>query len=97
MAKLEREEVVRLARLARLELTESEIEKMCIELGEILGYIDMLKKVDVSNLKPTSQVTGLTNVFREDEIIDYQATPDSLLQKVPKAEGRYIKVGRMIG
>lgn len=97
MAKLEREEVVRLARLARLELTESEIEKMCIELGEILGYIDMLKKADVSNLKPTSQVTGLTNVFREDEIIDYQATPDSLLRKVPKTEGRYIKVGRMIG
>lgn len=97
MADLTRDDVLKLARLARLSITEEEIEKYRSELSEILGYVEQLSAVDVTGLKPTTQVTGLTNVMREDTVEDYGATPDDLLRIVPNTEDRSIKVKRMIG
>jgi aspartyl-tRNA(Asn)/glutamyl-tRNA(Gln) amidotransferase subunit C len=97
MAKLTREDILKLARLSRLELSDSEIETFQSEISEILNYVEMLKNVDTGNLKPTSQVTGLVNVTRSDEVKEYAASPDDLLKNVPTREKRYIKVKRMIG
>jgi len=97
MAKLTRDDVLKLARLSRLKLTEEEIEKFQGEISDILGYVEMLNKVDADNLRPTYQVTGLTNVTRPDEIVDYGVTPAELLKNVPEKEDNYIKVKRMIG
>ncbi len=88
---------MKLARLARLTITDEEIEKYRAELSEILGYVEQLSQVDVTGLQPTTQVTGLTNVMRDDVIDDYGATPDDLLKVVPATEGRHIKVKRMVG
>ena len=71
MAKLSRDDVLKLAQLARLDLTDDEVEEFSVELSEILQYVEQLATVDVTGLKPTNQVTGLTNVTREDEIKDY--------------------------
>lgn len=97
MAKLTRVDILKLARLSRLKLSDKEIEEFQSEISEILSYVEMLKDVDVANLKPTYQVTGLTNVTRPDEIKDYGIEPDELLKNVPAKEKRYIKVKRMIG
>ncbi len=97
MADLTRDDVLKLARLARLSVTDDEIEKYRAELSEILKYVEQLQSVDVTGLKPTTQVTGLKNVMREDEIVDYGVSPDDLLRGVPHVEGRQIKVKRMIG
>jgi aspartyl-tRNA(Asn)/glutamyl-tRNA(Gln) amidotransferase subunit C len=97
MADLTRDDVLKLARLARLTITEEEIEKYRAELSEILGYVEQLSQVDVTGLQPTTQVTGLTNVMRDDVVEDYGATPDDLLRIVPSTEDRHIKVKRMIG
>jgi aspartyl-tRNA(Asn)/glutamyl-tRNA(Gln) amidotransferase subunit C len=97
MADLTRDDVLKLARLARLTITEEEIEKYRRELSEILQYVEQLSQVDVTGLEPTTQVTGLKNVTREDEVVDYGASPDDLLRIVPDTEGRHIKVKRMIG
>ncbi|MET0779466.1 MAG: Asp-tRNA(Asn)/Glu-tRNA(Gln) amidotransferase subunit GatC [Candidatus Saccharimonadales bacterium] len=97
MADLTREDVLKLARLARLTITDEEIEKYRTELSEILQYVDLLQNADVTGLTPTSQVTGLTNVMRDDEVIDYGVSADELLRKVPNKEERLIKVKRMIG
>ncbi|HEV7455050.1 MAG TPA: Asp-tRNA(Asn)/Glu-tRNA(Gln) amidotransferase subunit GatC [Candidatus Saccharimonadales bacterium] len=97
MADLTREDVLKLARLARLTITDEEVEKYRTELSEILQYVDLLQNADVTGLTPTSQVTGLTNVMRDDEVIDYGVSADELLRKVPNKEGRLIKVKRMIG
>lgn len=97
MAKLTREDILKLARLARLRLSDEEVAKFQAEIGDILGYFEMLNTVDTANLKPTYQVTGLMNVTRADEVKDYGATPDELLKNVPAKDGRYIKVKRMIG
>lgn len=97
MADLSREDVLKLARLARLEVTDEEVEKFQVELTSILQYVDQIQKADVRDVEPTTQVTGLKNVMREDEVIDYGITADDLLKIAPKTEGRQLKTGRMIG
>lgn len=97
MAKLTREDVLKLARLARLELTEAEIDEFSEELPAILGYVEQLQQVDVTGLKPTNQVSGLTNVMREDEVKDYGYQPAELLKNVPAVQADQLKVKRMIG
>jgi len=97
MAQLTRDDVLRLASLARLGLTDEEVEEFSRELTAILQYVEQLSSVDVSGLEPTSQVTGLTNVTREDEIKDYGYKPADLLKNVPATQDSYIKVKRMIG
>ncbi|HUY85012.1 MAG TPA: Asp-tRNA(Asn)/Glu-tRNA(Gln) amidotransferase subunit GatC [Candidatus Dormibacteraeota bacterium] len=97
MAKLTREDVLKLAHLARLELSESEIEEFRTELSEILQYVEQLQSVDVKGLKPTNQVTGLTNVTREDKVKDYGYAPAELLKNVPTVKDNQIKVKRMLG
>jgi aspartyl-tRNA(Asn)/glutamyl-tRNA(Gln) amidotransferase subunit C len=97
MADLTREDVLKLARLARLDITDEEADTYRTELTDILQYIEQLQQADVEGLKPTSQVTGLTNVMREDEVRDYDATADDLLHIVPHRQERHIKVKRMIG
>lgn len=94
--KLSREDVLKLAKLSRLKLSEEEIIKYQTELSAILDYVEQLDSVDVSGLKPTYQVTGLTNVFREDEVTD-QIDKTELMKNIPNSEGDHIKVNRMIG
>lgn len=97
MAKLTREDVLKLARLARISLTNEEVDRFTDELSAILGYVEQLSSVDVTGLKPTNQVTGLTNVMREDEVHDYGYAPADLLAVVPSVQADQIKVKRMIG
>ena len=97
MAKLTREDVLKLARLARISLSDAEVEEYSHELSAILQYVEQLSAVDVSGLQPTNQVTGLTNVMRKDEVIDYGYTPLDLLKNVPHVQGNLLKVKRMIG
>jgi aspartyl-tRNA(Asn)/glutamyl-tRNA(Gln) amidotransferase subunit C len=96
MSQLTKEEVLKLARLARLRLTDAEVEKYTKELGEILTYVELLSAVDTEGLKPTNQVTGLHNVYRSDEVIEYTAKPEELLKATPKNKDGYIQVKRMI-
>ncbi len=97
MAQLTRDDILKLARLARLDLSESEITEYSSELSEILQYVEMLQQVDVAGLAPTNQVTGLTNVTRADEIVDYGYQVSDLLKNVPSVENYHIKVKRMLG
>lgn len=60
-------DVSHVAKLANLPLTENEKEKFEKQLNDILSYIEKLNEVDTKNVEPTSQVTGLENVTREDK------------------------------
>ncbi len=64
---LSREEVEHIARLARLGLSEAEIEKFRLQLSNILENFEILKQVDTADLPPTAQSIALQNVFRPDE------------------------------
>lgn len=96
MANLSKEDVLKLARLSKLELTEEEVSKFQKELVEILGYVEKLSEVDVTDLAPTTQVTGLTNVTRKDIVQKYQADQEALLKNVPARQGNSIKVRRVL-
>lgn len=96
MSKLTREDVLKLARLARLQLTDDEVAEYSNELSNILEYVEQLDNVDVSGLEPTNQVTGLKNVTRQDEVRDYGYQPEDLLKNVPAVEANQIKTKRVL-
>jgi len=63
---IEREQVLHVARLARLRLTDDEVERMAGELSKILEYVETMNELDLEGVEPTSHVVDLTNVLRED-------------------------------
>jgi aspartyl-tRNA(Asn)/glutamyl-tRNA(Gln) amidotransferase subunit C len=100
MSKLTRDDVLKLARLSRLRLTEAEVAKFTEEFNAILGYVEQLEAVDTAGLEPTYQVTGLQNVMRPDEPQHdgaYSITPEELLKNAPATEKNQFKVKRMVG
>ena len=64
--KLSNDEIKHIGHLSRLELSAKEVNEYGRQLSAVIGYIDQLKEVDVANVEPTAQVTGLTNRWRED-------------------------------
>lgn len=97
MAQLTQDDVLKLAQLARIDLSDQEVSTFVAEFNAILGYVEQLQSVDVSGLEPTSQVTGLTNVTRKDEVKSYGYDAADLLQNVPRVKDDHIQVQRMIG
>ncbi|MBT6730913.1 Asp-tRNA(Asn)/Glu-tRNA(Gln) amidotransferase subunit GatC [Candidatus Peregrinibacteria bacterium] len=84
MAKLEPKDVRHIAKLARLSLSEEEVEKFSTELTSILDYLDNLQELDTDGVEPTAQVTGQHNSFREDALLpDEKIDPDALLECSP--------------
>jgi len=83
MAKLTEEQVKKVAHLARIGLTVKDIKLFGEQLSDILTYVEKLNKVDTSKVNITSQVTGLTNVFREDEASP-SFTAEDVLSNAPK-------------
>lgn len=92
MSKISKQDVEQIAALARLDLTESDIQKYQKELSAILDYIDLIGKVDTKNIKPTAQVTGLTDVVRKDEKIPSKLSRDDIFSNTPDKKDGYIKV-----
>lgn len=96
MAKLSNDDVLKLASLAKLKLTEDEVKKFQTEISDILDFVEQLHKVDAGGLEETSQVTGLENATRGDEEIEYGVSQAELLKNVPEIDGTSIKVKRVL-
>lgn len=109
--KLKKEDIQHIADLARLELSDEELEKYGSQLSDILNYIGQLKEVDTSNIEPTAQVTGLENITRADEVEEWPQdeveaalgqAPDRLARRSPAVlgdyggKGKYVKVRRVL-
>lgn len=75
-------EVAHVARLARLSLSEDELERMRSQLSNILEYIGLLQEVDVEGVAPTAQVTGLATVLRPDAVTE-GLTREQVLANAP--------------
>ena len=83
MSKLTPEQVKKIAMLARLELTEAEVEKFSGQLTNILEWVEMLNQLDTDGVEPTAQVTGLVNVSEPDEVQNYVENKEELLECTP--------------
>lgn len=93
---LTKEEVIKIAQLARIALTNDEVQKFQKELSSILSYVEQLNAVNTDGVEPLYQVTGLVNELREDEARKLfspgEELTDTLLRQAPAREGEYLKV-----
>ena len=89
--KLSREEVLHIARLARLGLTTAEVDIVSEQLSNILDNFQALQRVDTSNIPPTTQSIALQNVVSNDEATP-SLSPDQVLANAPQREGDFFRV-----
>ena len=95
--KLEKKDIEHIADLARLELSEKELDLYGGQLSGVLDYIDQLQEVDTEGVEPTAQVTGLSNVLRSDEIKDWEISERrTALNQAPAFEDEQYRVGRVL-
>jgi aspartyl-tRNA(Asn)/glutamyl-tRNA(Gln) amidotransferase subunit C len=90
-----REEVLHVARLARLSLTDEELELMRQQLDAILAYIDKLRELDVEGVEPTAHAVPLINVMRDDDVVP-SLSQDAALANAPDRAGEFFRVPRII-
>ena len=89
---LTKQEVLRIAKLARLELSKEEVEKFRIQLSQILEYVAQLQKVDTKGVELISQITGLQNVAREDVVINCPLeVKEDILKQAPKTKNGLVE------
>ncbi|MFS8120581.1 MAG: Asp-tRNA(Asn)/Glu-tRNA(Gln) amidotransferase subunit GatC [Microcoleus sp.] len=89
-------DVQKIATLSGLVLTDDQLTHYQSQFEEILQYVKQLDDVDVTGLEPTYQVTGLANVTRTDEVIDYGVSQAELLKNAPDQQDGSIKVRRVL-
>jgi aspartyl-tRNA(Asn)/glutamyl-tRNA(Gln) amidotransferase subunit C len=94
---MNRDDIVRLANLARIELTDAEIDAFSMDIGGILGYISQIK--EITGEAPEEKVAGAVHsVFREDtEPHEAGKYTNDLLSLAPMREGPYVKVKKILG
>jgi aspartyl-tRNA(Asn)/glutamyl-tRNA(Gln) amidotransferase subunit C len=93
--KLTREEIQRIAALARLRLTAEEEEHLTEQLDRILQYMDKLNEVDTSKVEPLAHVIDIVNGFREDRVTN-QPNPDAVLGNAPAKDQTFFQVPKII-
>jgi aspartyl-tRNA(Asn)/glutamyl-tRNA(Gln) amidotransferase subunit C len=93
--KITREEVKRVAALARLELSAAEELALTQQLDNILQCMENLNQLDTTHVEPLAHVVDIVNAFREDRVVNRPA-PDALLANAPEKESDFFKVPKII-
>ena len=91
-----RDDVLHLAQLSNLQLSDDEITALQSDLSNILGYITQLSELDTSGVEPTYQVTDLENVMRSDHVATHKANREALLALAPDQKDNQIKVPKVL-
>lgn len=94
--KITKDDVEKIAQLARLEVDDSLVEKYAGQISNILQYIDTLKDVDVSGAALASGAAFQTNVFREDQVVPSPG-PETTLANAPERDEDFYLVPRIVG
>ncbi len=95
MSKIDITEVERIAKLARIGLSDSETKAMSAELSRIMEFVEQLQQVDIEGVEPTDQVTGLVDVWRAD-VVKPSLPRERLLANAPEQKDGYIVVKRVL-
>ena len=96
MSSLSRAEVAKLAKLARIELTDSEMDALSSEFAVILGAVDRIQGAPLADVQPTSHPLPINNVTRPDVVIP-SLTPDEALSGAPAQEEQRFRVPQILG
>lgn len=92
---LDREQVRKVAHLARLELTADEETMLTTQLGDILGYFEQLNELDVTGVEPTTRAIDVSNVVRQD-ILQSHPEREAMLESAPDRDGDFFKVPKIV-
>lgn len=95
-AKISKEDVRYVARLARLNVSEEDTETFTLQLNSILSYMDKLNELDTSDVQPMSHAIDVCNAFRQDTVQGSFAQ-EVALENAPEREGAFFKVPRIVG
>jgi aspartyl-tRNA(Asn)/glutamyl-tRNA(Gln) amidotransferase subunit C len=92
---IDREQVHKVANLARLELTAEEEEQFAAQMNSILEYFEQLSELDTTDVAPTTRAIDVSNVTRPDELQPY---PDreAILNEAPDQDGDFFKVPKIL-
>ena len=93
---IKREDIDHLADLSDFSLSEQEKESLKNDLGGIIKYISQLDELDTDNIEPTYQVFEMENVWRDDEILEQDATREELLALSKETKDYQIKVPKVL-
>lgn len=96
MTKISTSDIRHLAVLSGIELEDSEVQSLQLDMKNIIEYIDKLDKLDVSGVEPTYQVTGLENIMREDEIDQSEVSREQLLGLASESLDNQVKVPKVL-
>ena len=91
-----REDVLHLAELSSISLDESQIEPLKKDLDNIVSYFSQLDELDTENVEPTYQCFDMQNVWRADNIEEFEAKRDDLLALTVESEDNQIKVPKVL-
>jgi aspartyl-tRNA(Asn)/glutamyl-tRNA(Gln) amidotransferase subunit C len=92
---IDREQVRKVAHLARLELKAEEEEQLTTQLGSILEYFDQLSELDVSDVLPTTRAIDVSNITRPDELKPF-GDREAILECAPDREDNFFKVPQIV-
>jgi aspartyl-tRNA(Asn)/glutamyl-tRNA(Gln) amidotransferase subunit C len=95
MSRIRPEEVREIAVLARLELSEQEIERMTTDLDAILGYVDALKELDTTAVEPMTHAVPFDCPLRPD-VVGVSLPVEEALQNAPRREASFFQVPRIV-
>jgi aspartyl-tRNA(Asn)/glutamyl-tRNA(Gln) amidotransferase subunit C len=87
--------VAKIARLARIRLTEDERTHLASELSHVLGWIDQLSEVDTQGVEPLTSVVGARLTTRPD-VVDHSARQEDILANAPEAKGGFFLVPKVV-
>ncbi|MRR17629.1 MAG: Asp-tRNA(Asn)/Glu-tRNA(Gln) amidotransferase subunit GatC [Deltaproteobacteria bacterium] len=93
--KLSSQDVEYVAKLARLEVAETERDKLTAQLNDILLYIDKLNELDTTGVRPMTHAIAVTNAFREDTVLESLGS-ERALANAPDARGEFFRVPKVI-
>ncbi len=93
--KIDRETVLKMAHLARLEIDEQELGVISTDLERILGFMEKLNELDTSHVEPLIYMTDAVNVARKDEV-KQEITHEEALSNAPQKDSDYFRVAKVI-
>ena len=95
MTKISSSDVRKVAKLARLELPEDQIETYTKQIEEILSYVDQLQEIDTINIPPTTRAVEVINSMREDKV-EVKFSREDILNQAPNREGDFYRVPKIL-
>ena len=96
MTHISDDDVRHLAQLSSLQLSDDELKRLGATIGDVLTYVQELDELSTDGVAPTYQVTGLQNVWRNDEVQTSQVSRKELLALAPQSQNDQVKVPKVL-